>query len=113
MVKNRTTHSPRCLDFFCGIGGLTLGFELAGIQTLGGIDCWEDAKRTFDHNLSPRCCMLSDLTQTTISEIEDFFKFRRNKLTLLLVVHLVKDLVPLAIEIVLILAICYGIISAT
>ena len=74
MTKNRTRHSPRCLDFFCGIGGLTVGFELAGIQALGGIDNWEEAKQTFEHNLSPLRCLLSDLTRTTVSEIEDFFQ---------------------------------------
>lgn len=64
---------PRCLDLFCGIGGLTLGLERAGFSSLGGIDCWSDAKATFERNLTPLRCMLSDLTKTTPAEIEAFF----------------------------------------
>lgn len=29
---------PKCLDLFCGIGGLSLGIERAGIHSVGGID---------------------------------------------------------------------------
>ena len=64
---------PRCLDLFCGIGGLTLGMERAGLSCIGGIDCWEDAKATFERNLAPLRCMSSDLTKTTPKQIEEFF----------------------------------------
>ena len=32
------TYRPRVLDLFCGAGGLSLGFERAGCEILGGID---------------------------------------------------------------------------
>lgn len=73
MRSERVSDAPRCLDLFCGIGGLTLGFEAAGIQSVGGVDHWSEAKATFEHNHSPLRCMLSDLTQTTVVEIEEFF----------------------------------------
>ena len=28
----------RVLDLFCGAGGLSLGFKLAGFQIVGGVD---------------------------------------------------------------------------
>lgn len=73
MRNERNADEPRCLDLFCGIGGLTLGFEAAGIQSVGGVDHWKEAKATFEHNQAPLKCMLSDLTQTSVEEIEDFF----------------------------------------
>ena len=33
----------RVLDLFCGAGGLSLGFKLAGFQIVGGIDFQQDA----------------------------------------------------------------------
>ncbi|MEG3895532.1 MULTISPECIES: DNA cytosine methyltransferase [unclassified Microcoleus] len=74
MTNTQTKRFPRSLDLFCGMGGLTLGFKRAGIQAIGGIDYCENAKQTFERNLSPLPCLVSDLTQTTVSEIEEFFK---------------------------------------
>ena len=73
-------YQPRCLDLFCGIGGLTLGLECAGFKSIGGIDKWEDAKETFEHNLYPLRCMISDLTQTSVKEIEAFFGISREEI---------------------------------
>lgn len=64
--------SPKCLDFFCGIGGLTIGMERAGVDTIGGIDNWKLACRTYKENLD-HPCLTSDLKQTSVGEIEDFF----------------------------------------
>ena len=38
------------LDLFCGCGGISYGFELAGFKIIGGIDFNEDATKTFKHN---------------------------------------------------------------
>jgi DNA (cytosine-5)-methyltransferase 1 len=73
---NSLVASPRSLDLFCGIGGITIGFEASGIRSIGGVDYWQDAKRTFDHNHSPLRCMLSDMTKTSVGEIELFFGIR-------------------------------------
>lgn len=73
---NKARPAPKCLDLFAGIGGLTLGLDAAGIECIGGIDSWEEAVRTFEHNLKPLKCMKSDLTKTRVSEIEAFFGTR-------------------------------------
>ena len=64
--------NPKCLDLFCGIGGLTLGLSRAGFECVGGIDNWEEAKATFEYNLSPTRCFLADLTKTSVRQIEEF-----------------------------------------
>ena len=68
---------PRVLDLFCGIGGLSLGLQRAGFETVGGVDKWAEAKDTFERNLG-HACLQSDLTRTTPEEIEDFFGVDRS-----------------------------------
>lgn len=40
----------KIIDLFCGAGGLSRGFELAGFQTEFAIDMWQDAIKTYNHN---------------------------------------------------------------
>ena len=40
----------KIIDLFCGIGGLSLGFEQAGFEVVTAIDMWADAVKTFNHN---------------------------------------------------------------
>lgn len=40
----------RALDLFCGAGGLSMGLQLAGGSTVGGIDSDRDSVATYNHN---------------------------------------------------------------
>ena len=40
----------KIIDLFCGIGGLSLGFEQAGFEVVSAIDMWSDAIKTYNHN---------------------------------------------------------------
>lgn len=40
----------KIIDLFCGIGGLSLGFENAGFEVVAAVDMWEDAIKTYNHN---------------------------------------------------------------
>ena len=77
------TRSPLCLDLFCGIGGLTLGLHAAGVRSAGGVDIWEDARRTFEHNLDPLRCMPADLSTTTVAAVERHLGFDRADIDLI------------------------------
>ena len=46
------------IDFFCGCGGLSYGFEKAGFNVTFGIDNDESAAKTFEFNHSS--CLTSD-----------------------------------------------------
>ena len=63
--------APKCLDLFCGIGGLSLGLTTAGIECAGGVDHWDDAALTFEHNLHHRC-MRANICGLSLQEIEGF-----------------------------------------
>ena len=41
---------PNIVDLFSGLGGLSLGFEMAGFKTLASVDHWKDAIDTLNHN---------------------------------------------------------------
>ena len=40
----------KIIDLFCGCGGLSKGFEMAGFEVVAAIDMWNDAIKTFNHN---------------------------------------------------------------
>ncbi len=42
----------RCVDLFCGCGGMSLGFEKAGFNVVAGIDNWKPAIQVYKKNFS-------------------------------------------------------------
>ena len=59
-----------CIDLFCGCGGLSLGFEKAGLEILLGIDSWQDAITTFSYNHKNSKGICADLSKLNPKEIE-------------------------------------------
>lgn len=43
------------MDFFCGAGGFSEGFRQKGFEIVLGIDNWEPATKTFNHNFGLAC----------------------------------------------------------
>ena len=40
----------RCVDLFCGCGGMSLGFEKAGYDVMAGFELWDPAIRVYERN---------------------------------------------------------------
>lgn len=40
----------KVIDLFCGIGGFSKGFEMAGFDVVAGVDFWDVAVETFKNN---------------------------------------------------------------
>lgn len=63
----------KVLDLFCGCGGLSEGFRLAGYEIVGGVDFNEPAIKTYNKNFKNAkgiCCNLLEMDQDKI--IEEF-----------------------------------------
>lgn len=59
----------KIIDLFCGIGGLSLGFEQAGFEVVSAIDVWDDAIKTYNHNRSEkvgRVMTVADFNETIL-----------------------------------------------
>lgn len=62
----------KCIDLFCGCGGLSEGFRLAGFEIVGGVDFNEPAIKTFNKNFPNAkgvCCDLLDMGTEQIIEM--------------------------------------------
>lgn len=66
----------KIIDLFCGIGGLSLGFEQAGFEVISAIDMWKDAVITYNHN-----------KKKAIAEIETVEDFNKTELPELIKKH--------------------------
>lgn len=59
------------IDFFCGAGGFSEGFRQQGFEIVNGIDHWEPAIKTFNHNFGLSCSIKNILDfENSIEEIE-------------------------------------------
>ena len=72
------------VDFFCSAGGVTCGFNQAGINVLGGIDIDPICELTYKNNNNAKylCADVSDLDKSLIAKI---FKIKRNQDNLIFV----------------------------
>lgn len=60
------------VDFFCGIGGLTKGLELSGLNVVAGIDNNETCKFAYERNNRARF-IHADITKCTSEEISNLY----------------------------------------
>lgn len=65
----------KIIDLFCGCGGLSLGFEMAGFETILAIDMWEDAIITYNTNRKNKVGKCIDISNLS----DDELKFYRGK----------------------------------
>ncbi len=62
---------PTVIDFFCGAGGFSEGFRQQGFDIIQGVDHWEPAIKTFNHNFDLNCPVKNILDfEESIEEIE-------------------------------------------
>lgn len=54
LLRPKTTETARVVDLFAGCGGLSLGFEAAGYETIG-YELEPAAAATYNRNLHGRC----------------------------------------------------------
>ena len=64
----------KIIDLFCGCGGLSKGFEMAGFEIKVAIDMWKDAVVTFNHNHSTPVAVCEDIHNWDQSYLEQLSK---------------------------------------
>ena len=73
MSEARTTlQRPTVLDLFSGAGGLSVGFQDAGYDVVGGVDYIDAPVETFRNNIAGASGIVRDLRKTDPAEIADF-----------------------------------------
>lgn len=53
----------KIIDLFSGVGGLSLGFEMEGFESIAAVDIWDDAIKTYNHNRDSKVGISTDVTQ--------------------------------------------------
>ena len=61
------------LDLFCGCGGISKGYELAGFRIIGGIDFNKDATNTFGKNFKTAKVLCGDICSITDEQALELF----------------------------------------
>ena len=64
------------LDLFCGCGGLSLGFEMAGFEVKLAIDNWEDALVTYRNNRPKAKTLNADLINLDPIDVDNKFHIK-------------------------------------
>ena len=62
------------IDLFAGCGGLSLGFEMAGFESLLAIDNWKDALITYEHNRKSARTLCGDLSSLDPKQVREDFE---------------------------------------
>ena len=63
----------KVIDLFCGCGGLSEGFKLAGYEIVGGIDFNEAAIKTYNENFGEGKGLCCDLMNMSVEDIKKSF----------------------------------------
>lgn len=64
----------KIIDLFCGIGGLSLGFEQAGFEVITAIDMWKDAVVTYNHNRKDKVAKVETVEDFNEKELPEILK---------------------------------------
>ena len=62
----------RAIDLFCGCGGLSLGFQNAGIQIVRAYDNWDKAVNIYNANFVNHKAELKNAYDITVDELKAY-----------------------------------------
>jgi len=71
-AQNHTKKIFRTIDLFAGVGGIRLGFERAGFQTVFANDFEAKCKDTYDANFSDAKLVVEDIRKIGIDDLPEF-----------------------------------------
>ncbi len=71
-IAKKTEHGFRTIDLFAGIGGIRIGFEKAGFNTVFANDFDKQCKLTYDLNFSKSKLIVEDIRNIGIDDLPRF-----------------------------------------
>jgi DNA (cytosine-5)-methyltransferase 1 len=74
--KNAATDKPIIVELFCGCGGTSVGFEMAGFEVAVGCDILIPAIDTFKHNHPNTATILGDIKKVSPETIKELLNGR-------------------------------------
>jgi DNA (cytosine-5)-methyltransferase 1 len=83
MISN--VPSLKALDFFCSAGGMTEGFENAGIDVIAGIDIDPDCKETYEKNHPNSRFVLKDIKKLNTNYFLKKMSIQKNDDSLIMI----------------------------
>jgi DNA (cytosine-5)-methyltransferase 1 len=66
----KRTLQLKAIDFFCGCGGMSYGFQKAGVRVLAGIDIADDCRATYESNNPYSKFIHTDIKKLDFSSLE-------------------------------------------
>lgn len=67
----------KIIDLFCGIGGLSLGFEQAGFNVVSAVDMWADAVRTYNHNRKDKVAEVISVEDYNVKKLPEIISHEK------------------------------------
>lgn len=64
----------KIIDLFCGIGGLSLGFEQAGFEVISAVDMWKDAIVTYNNNRKKKVAKVETVESFNEEDLPELIK---------------------------------------
>jgi len=78
----KATDKPKLIDCFCGAGGLSLGFDLAGFEIVYAFDSSEACVKTYNHNIGPHA-YVADVSQVSKAVVEEHIGYGASNIDVL------------------------------
>lgn len=72
-MEGRGNKMYKVIDLFCGAGGLSLGFKMAGFDVIGGLDFDQQAIQTHEKNFPNSINICGDIKELSNTEIKEIF----------------------------------------
>jgi len=82
---SKVSSSLKAIDFFCCAGGMTEGFENAGINVIAGIDIDPDCKETYEKNHPKSKFILKDIKELNTNYFLKEMNIQKNDDSLIMI----------------------------
>lgn len=77
-MPDKPKSSLEAVDFFCGVGGMSLGLRNAGIRVLAGVDNAADCRRSYERNIPGARFIKHDISNLSAPELGRCLGLRRD-----------------------------------